>query len=447
MNTTQEKPAILRGGPQKRLTLRLVYTGEQVLNPPSVFRVGRGKVAIGREAVDGIALPLDPRASRLHATLHPGVTGTLRVVDESSRNGTFVQGRRVSQAPLSDGDVLTIGDSLLVVRAEVGDVVDGSVPELVGSAPAMAQLRADIHAVAPLSDPVLIQAETGCGKEVVAQAIHAASKLKGPFIPVNCSAIPHSLAESHLFGHVAGAFTGATAMPGLFRAAEGGTLFLDELGELPPLVQPKLLRVLQDRQVLSVGSTRPVFVNVRIVAATNRDLNAAIEAREFRADLYARIAQHTLTIVPLRERREDILTLFMLMLQNALEKKRMKQPPKISAPLAEALILHSYPFNVREVQSLAAQAALRGGDILDLPVLEDRLKARVHKVTVDPPSVDAQDDSERAPPPGREQLEELLRVHRGVIADVARAMGRSRKQVYRWITDNGLDVTRYRPPE
>ncbi|WP_437674190.1 sigma 54-interacting transcriptional regulator [Sorangium sp. So ce131] len=462
--TTEEKaPAILRGLTQV-FRLRLVYSREGVLRPPAVFTPSRGATQMGRDVRSGIPLPRDGRASRLHATLHADALGRLRVVDEKSRNGTHVNGRRVEEALLQDGDVLSIGDSYFVVRAEAERQADAPVPSLLGDAPSIHALRAAIHRVGPTAVTVLLLAESGCGKEVVARAVHDASRRRGPFVAVNCSAIPEGLAESQLFGHLANAFSGAVARPGLFRAAEGGTLFLDEVGDLPQAVQPKLLRVLQDRMVLPLGATAPVACDVRIVAATNRDLKVDVAAHRFRGDLFARLSEFPLGIPPLRERREDILPL----LEHALGAPR----PRISAALAEALLLHPWPFNVRELFALAAQLRIRGGDaeVLDLDLVADRLEpapghaaaapqdeaAAAPRATAGgrpapadrrPPAEEEEDRSdadEREPPPGREQLEELLRAHRGVVADIARTMRRSRKQIYRWISHHGLDVQRFR---
>lgn len=435
--------------------LRLVYSGDDLLNPPVLFTPSRGATPMGREVRSGIALPRDARASRLHATLHTDALGRLRVVDEKSRNGTYVNGRRIDEALLDDGDVLSIGDSYMVVRAEPEPQADAPVPSLLGDAPSMCALRAAIHRVGPTDVTVLLLAESGCGKEVVARAVHDASKRRGPFVAVNCSAIPEGLAESQLFGHLANAFSGAVARPGLFRAADGGTLFLDEVGDLPQGVQPKLLRVLQDRMVLPVGATAPIACDVRIIAATNRDLTADIAAHRFRGDLFARLSEFPLGIAPLRERREDVLPL----LEHALGRPR----PRISSALAEALLLHPWPFNVRELFALAAQLRIRGGEaeVLDLELVADRLgptsgeAATASQGTASgrrplPDSEPSSDEEargeadEREPPPGREQLEELLRAHRGVVADIARATRRSRKQIYRWISHHGLDVQRFR---
>ncbi|WP_437956894.1 sigma 54-interacting transcriptional regulator [Sorangium sp. So ce119] len=456
--TTEERAPVIRRGPAQVFRLRLVYSSDDILSPPALFTPSRGATPVGRDVQSGIRVPRDGRASRLHATLHSDALGRLRVVDEKSRNGTHVNGQRVDEALLEDGDVLSIGDSHFVVRAEPERQPDAPVPSLLGDAPSMRALRAAIHRVGPAAVTVLLLAESGCGKEVVARAVHDASGRRGPFVAVNCSAIPEGLAESQLFGHLANAFSGAVARPGLFRAADGGTLFLDEVGDLPQAVQPKLLRVLQDRMVLPVGATAPVACDVRIVAATNRDLTADIAAHRFRGDLFARLSEFPLGIAPLRARREDILPL----LEHALGAPR----PRISAPLAEALLLHPWPFNVRELLALAAQLRIRGGeaDVLDLELVADRLSpsppagaaAAPRGTSSGPPApppdrrAPAEDEEERGetderePPPDREQLEALLRAHRGVVADIARAVRRSRKQIYRWISHHGLDVQRFR---
>jgi DNA-binding NtrC family response regulator len=431
MATTEEKPPPHRRAPPPRYTLRLVYSGDEALLPPPTLTPGRGATPIGREVARGIALPRDPRSSRHHATLHADALGRLRVVDERSRNGTFVNGRRVDEARLDDGDVLGVGDSYLVVRAEPEGVGDADVPALLGVAPSVRALRAALARLAPTAATVLLLAESGCGKEVAARALHDAGRPGGPFVAVNCSAIPESLAESQLFSHLAGAFSGAVARPGLFRAADGGTLFLDEVGDLPEAVQPKLLRVLQDRLVLPVGATTPVACDVRIVAATNRDLDADVAARRFRGDLYARLAEIPLRLPPLRERREDVL----LLLCHALG----APAPRLSGALAEALLLHAFPYNVRELFALASQLRASGSAVLELGMIADRLGE-----PAPPAAEEGDDDEDREPPPDRAQLEALLRAHRGVVADVARAMRRSRKQVYRWITLHALDVKAFR---
>jgi hypothetical protein len=365
--TTEDRPVVLDRAAAPVLTLCIVYSGEAVVLPPEVHTPGRGATPIGRQVERGISLPADRRASRHHATLHAGPMGSLRLVDEQSRNGSFVNGRRVGEALLADGDVVAIGDSYLVVRAVPRGGRDAAVPTLLGASPAIRAARAALAEAAPTTATVLLQADSGCGKEVAARAVHELSRREGAFVAVNCSAIPESLAESQLFGQVAGAFTGAVNRPGLFRAAHGGTLFLDELGELPAAIQPKLLRVLEERAVVPVGATAPLPVDVRIVAATNRELSAAIAEHRFRGDLYARLAQYEVRLPRLRERREDIL----LLLVHALGER----PPRLTPELAHALLLHGWPYNVREVLAVAQQLRIRGSGAapLGLELVAERL--------------------------------------------------------------------------
>ena len=434
--TTQEKTPASMIDAARCLRLHLVYSGDHVVVPPRVYGSLRGAVPIGREVDRGIVLDGDLRASRHHATLHAGPTGTQRLVDEGSRNGTLVNGVRVSEQLLTDGDVLAVGDSFLVARAGPADAGDAAVPELVGWGPGMRAVRAAIARVAPAAFTVLILGETGCGKELVARAVHDRSRGGGPFVAVNCAAIPESLAESQLFGQLAGTFTGGVARPGFFRAADHGTLFLDELGEMPPAIQAKLLRALQDRAVLPVGATSPVPCDVRVVAATNRNLRADVDAGRFRADLYARIAEYPLAIPPLRERREDVLGLLMHALGDP--------AARLAPSLVEAVLGHAFPFNVREVQALAMQLRMRGtpGVPHERALVAD-LVGEAPGPSAAAESGAAEPDDDRRPP-GRDELESLLRQHRGVVADIARAMRRSRKQVYRWLAHHGFDASRFR---
>ncbi|HEY8078059.1 MAG TPA: sigma 54-interacting transcriptional regulator, partial [Labilithrix sp.] len=268
-----------------------------------------------------------------------------------------------------------------------------------------------------------------------------AGRPNGPFVAVNCSAIPESLAESQLFGHVAGAFTGARGdHAGFFRAASGGVVFLDEIGELPMALQAKLLRALEERAVIPVGSVQPAPFDARIVAATNRALSKEVFAGRFRGDLLARLAEIEIALPPLRARREDVLPI-------ALAAPGDGTPP-LSPDLAEALVLYEWPYNVRELLKVAAELRIRGAGApqLELKVVGERLRRQtIPAPDVSPTSVEREreEDKERAPP-SREELESLLRAHGGRVADVARATGRSRKQVYRWLESYAIDVESFR---
>ncbi len=232
-------------------------------------------------------------------------------------------------------------------------------PELVGQSPAMERLRQTVAQVGPSEATVLILGESGTGKELVAEMLHAAShRATGPLVKVNCAALPGDLLESELFGYVKGAFTGAvTNKPGRFQLAGGGTLFLDEVGELPLALQAKLLRALQERVVEPLGGVKPEPVDVRILAATNRDLKAEAAAGRFREDLYYRLAVLELTIPPLRERPGDVPLLAAHLLRRLGEKNR-KQVRDPSPAFLDALLAWNWPGNVRELENVLERALI-----------------------------------------------------------------------------------------
>jgi len=231
-------------------------------------------------------------------------------------------------------------------------------------------------AVSPLS--VLILGETGSGKEVLAQSIHkASSRSKQPIVALNCSALTETLLEAELFGHERGAFTGAvSARPGLFECAQGGTVFLDEIGEMPMVIQVKLLRVLEERRVLRVGGRTPIDIDVRFVSATHRDLEAAIERGSFRADLYYRLAGLTVTLPPLRDRPSEILPLALLFARNAAHRLDRQEAPELSHAAREVLLSHAWPGNVRELRNVIERAVvLAPTRMIDTPHLPPKLLA------------------------------------------------------------------------
>jgi DNA-binding NtrC family response regulator len=255
----------------------------------------------------------------------------------------------------------TLARENFVLRRELS-VRELGTEGLVGGSETMDQLRAVLDRVAPTPSTVLLQGESGTGKEVVARALHRLSPRRTKaFVPVNCAAIPSELIESELFGHVKGAFTGAAgSRNGLFYYANGGTLFLDEISELPLAMQSRLLRVLEERTLRPVGSEREVPVDVRVVAASNRDLAAAVKAREFREDLYYRLAVVDLAVPPLRERSEDIPALvehFITMLS-----QRLGVPPlEVGPGIIDALRAYPWPGNVRELRNFVERSLILGG--------------------------------------------------------------------------------------
>src|ERR1700682_1895638 len=285
--------------------------------------IGRGgleprQAPVARRADGELTLSVaDDRMSTTHAAIR-SVFGNWIIEDAGSRNGTLVNGRPVKREVLADGDLIELGHTFFVFRADVAlpagapPILDtGDLrPAATGVGTLLPSLAADLAravAVSRSAIPVVIRGETGTGKELVASAIHALSGRQGPFLAVNCGGLSPSLVQSELLGHCKGAFTGAIEdTQGIVRSAQGGTLFLDGIEDLPLGAQPLLLRVLEQAEVVPVGTTRPVKVDVRVVVATQRDLGALAAEQRFRSDLLARLSGLMLHLPPLRERREDL---------------------------------------------------------------------------------------------------------------------------------------------
>lgn len=242
--------------------------------------------------------------------------------------------------------------------------------QIIGNSLALESVLEQVERVAPTDSTVLIQGETGTGKELIARAVHTLSQRFGrPFVKLNCAAIPFDLLESELFGHERGAFTGAIAQKiGRFELADKGTLFLDEVGDIPPGLQPKLLRVLQEQEFERLGSTRTHQVDVRLVAATNRNLVEMVKRNEFRSDLYYRLNVFPIPLPPLRERREDIPALVEHFVE--IYTRRMdKQIEHISPETMSALVSHPWPGNIRELQNFIERSViLTSGNVLHAPL-------------------------------------------------------------------------------
>jgi formate hydrogenlyase transcriptional activator len=265
--------------------------------------------------------------------------------------------------------------------------------QLIGSSPGLEAVLEQVERVAPTDSTVLIQGETGTGKELIARAIHNISSRCGhSFVKLNCAAIPLDLLESDLFGHERGAFTGAIAQRiGRFELADKGTLFLDEIGDIPLALQPKLLRVLQEREFERLGSTRTHHVDVRLVAATNRDLTEMVRQGEFRSDLYYRLNVFPILLPPLRSRREDIpalVTHFAELFGRRVGREIEHIPPETMS----ALSAYQWPGNIRELQNLIERAVILSND----GVLPNPLPTAVSQGVVSRPAVTTLRDSERA---------------------------------------------------
>ena len=302
---------------------------------------------------------------------------------------------------------------------------------IISRSPRMAEALAEARLVAQSDASVLIRGESGTGKELLAQAIHqGGARAKKPFIAVNCGAIPEALLESELFGHVKGAFTdAATARMGLFQAADGGTLLLDEIGDMPPSLQIKLLRVLQERVVRPLGSSQSIAVDVRVISATHRDLDAAMAEGQFRADLYYRLNVVTLTLPPLSERREDIA----LLANHFLVKLAAKYNKRLSgfAPEAfKALTTAAWPGNVRQLFNVVEQVcALSTTPLVPLTLVQRALRS---------PSVEVLPLAEARQRFERDYLVGLLKLTDGNVADAARLADRNRTEFYRLMQKHAL---------
>jgi DNA-binding NtrC family response regulator len=310
-------------------------------------------------------------------------------------------------------------------------------PALVGASRAMRTLQRTLASLRHNESTVLIQGESGTGKELVAAALHASSPRRaGPFVPVDCGALPESIIESELFGHERGAFTGAVGAPGLFRLANGGTLFLDEVGEIPLAVQAKLLRALQTREVRPLGGSAAVAIDIRVICATHRDLAEMVAAGSFRRDLYYRLDVVRLALPALRERGDDVL----LLAQHFLEKHRRADSPVLgfSPDALEALASRDWPGNVRELENaIEAALALASGERLGAAELT-RAGVRSSRASSSsgptlPLSLDAYE---------RSALERALDECRGDASQAARRLGIGRSTFYRKLTRHGIRVPR-----
>jgi len=326
----------------------------------------RAQATVGRHPTNDLVLA-DPRVSAVHLELTRRPGGRVLVRDAASTNGSWLGDHRLVEAELGPGAALRVGDTLLSIEAD-DRVSPSELPTvtrfagLIGSTPEMRELFAVLERIAAKPLSLLIQGETGTGKEEAARAVHAHSPRKeASFTVLDATTIPATLAESVLFGHERGAFTGADARhQGAFERANGGTLFIDEVGELPLALQPKLLRVLERRELTRVGGKEVVSVDVRVIAATHRDLRLEIEANRFREDLYFRLAQVRVVLPPLRDRPEDIPALAHHFLEQAAAPG--EKPATIEEEASAELARRPLPGNVRELRNILVRAAALSED-------------------------------------------------------------------------------------
>jgi transcriptional regulator with GAF, ATPase, and Fis domain len=320
-------------------------------------------IRAGKDDANDIVLK-EETVSRVHFEIIRDAKGYL-LRDLRSTNGTFLDGAEVREAYLRSGSVVTVGTVQLKFqpfeeRIEILPSDKEKLGDLVGRSLRMREIYGLLERIAPTEATILIEGETGTGKDLIAHTVHQFSRRKsGPFIIVDCGAVAGNLIESELFGHEKGAFTGAnTTRQGAFELAHGGTIFLDELGELSLDLQPKLLRVLEQREIRRVGGNRTIKVDIRVIAATKKDLKNEVEKGKFREDLYFRLSVVPIYMPPLRERKEDIPLLVGEFMKRIAGENQ--EPPALSAETMDILLAHDWPGNVRELRNVLERAVYLG---------------------------------------------------------------------------------------
>ena len=405
-------------------------------------------IRVGAHSSNDLVLSEDRTASRHHLEIRHTERGYL-LVDLNSTNGTFIDGRRVERAYLSSGSQIAVGGSVLMFspfdeQVAVELDADGQLGGMVGKSLKMRQIFGLIRKVAPMDISVVIQGETGTGKELVARAIHENSSRKdGPLVVLDCGAIPPNLIESELFGHEKGAFTGAThSRPGAFERAKGGTIFLDELGELQLDLQPKLLRVLENREVRRVGGNTVIPIDVRVVAATNRDLQKEIKAGNFREDLFFRLSVITIQLPPMRQRAEDIPHILRSTLgqPDLVDKHGRKHFTEAAMSQLQA---YSWPGNVRELMNVISHVlAFTTGEEIDVQHLPARVRGQQKDASLSYNEMLSFKDAKEELLENfeREYLTQLLQRCEGNISRAARDSGLHRKSIERLVKKYQLDT-------
>ncbi|HEY3499814.1 MAG TPA: sigma 54-interacting transcriptional regulator [Polyangiaceae bacterium] len=416
------------------------------LSGVNTVEIGRAAERFGsvENGVLRVGVPGKSMSGR-HASLVRAEAGWL-LKDEGSTNGSFVNGVAAKQALLAEGDVLELGHSIFVVRERLptppfAPAIQDSLatpaldPALATLLPGLSRELTTLARVASSDLSLLLFGETGTGKEMTARAVHSLSGRAGAFVAVNCGALSPQLTESLLFGHVKGAFSGAHRDEiGFVRMADHGTLLLDEVGDLPLGAQAALLRVLQEREVVPVGSPRPVPVNARVIAATHRPLSALVESDRFRRDLFARLDGYRCTLPALADRLEDLGVLMAEVLRSLPDGDRLRLTPEAGT----ALLAYHWPFNIRELGQHLKRATV---------LTEDGVIRKEHLLLQDDEEaeLESKDSPRSAARPLsaedaklREELVLKLSEYHGNLADVARSMGKARMQIHRWL--NRLDI-------
>jgi transcriptional regulator with GAF, ATPase, and Fis domain len=386
-----------------------------------VTSVGSSPLVIGRGTGAGFFVD-DPALSRLHCAV--GYANGTWTIEDRSRHGTFVDGERVAgRTAVEDPRILRIGESILVFEPDftplLGEAIEDRGGFIVG--PRLRAVERDIVAAAEASLDLLVTGESGTGKEWAAETYHRATRRSGAKVPLNCAALPATIFESEVFGHVRGAFSGADRdRLGLVESADAGTLFLDEVAEMPLELQPKLLRVLQERAIRRVGDARERRVDIRVIAATNRILHQEMTLGRFRADLFHRLNKTSVHLPPLRERLEDLPRLIYA------ELAKLGAPPPSTSFVAEVL-LRPWEGNARELASAMIFAAKKAGHGRTGRTEIDHLPGR-HVAAPSPSGAPPAPTAKALTP---EAIDDALRTHGGNISAAARDLGVHRNTLHR----------------
>ena len=450
-----------RGGPsqpaRKRQPGLVLLYADTFRELPAAFLLTDERHVIGRDA-DSADLTLKaPAVSRVHAEIvREGRRFVVR--DLGSRNGVIVNGRKVQQSELEPLDEVRIGDAIFKFVEDGADDfaryrIDGALPagqtrraqqpsSLAGGYQ-IDVIVAEIERVAATPLSVIVRGPSGTGKEVIASELHRLSGRRGKLAAINCTALPQNLIESELFGYKRGAFSGADRdKPGLIRHADGGTLLLDEIGDMPQEAQAKLLRVLQAREVLPLGATTPEPVDVRVVAATHRDLEKLQREGKFREDLFARLNEYAVELPALHERKEDVFLLTQTFLA-----RHGGTDKTASFAFMSGLLHYDFPYNVRELEACIKRAlALCNGTTLEPELLPEAVQEAMSDYGKDSSGRPSQppEDDEAQGAPDEPALRELLVKHQGNVAAVGRELGKARMQIHRWMKRYGVDIAEYR---
>ncbi|WP_428604239.1 sigma 54-interacting transcriptional regulator [Sedimenticola sp.] len=421
------------------LVVECASSGEQAVGLVPQFRPHLVVTDLRMGEMDGLALF---RYLQQHYPLLPVIIltahGTIAEAVEATRQGVF----GFLTKPFDSKELIAQVEQALDLagephaESEPGDQPDWRA-EIITRSQSMEQLLQEVQRVAQGDASLFIHGESGTGKELIARAVHRVSpRAQGPFVAVNCSAIPAELLESELFGHVRGAFSGAVASrDGLFRSADGGTLFLDEIGDMPALFQVKLLRALQEQRIRPVGANQDIPVDVRMISASHHDLDALVEAGDFRQDLYYRLNVVTLSLPSLSERREDIPLLANHFLSR-ISPRYASRVKGFSAEALTALVQYDWPGNVRQLQNVVEQlTALSTTPIIPVRNVEKALK---DKSALLPGFQEAREQFER------EYLVELLQRVNGNVSQAARLAKRNRTEFYKLLKRHHLEPARFK---